>query len=90
MSPRFNSSFREPSAVATGRIHGQDHCPSCGNFLCGAYYRIEGKTACVICAIQALARQKDETRTSSVLGRMFGLVGANPPSFNKLDGPHRA
>jgi hypothetical protein len=89
MGSRSNSVLREHSADTTAQLRVADRCPDCDNFLCGSYYRVNGKMTCVICAIQALARRTNEFRTSSVLGRMCGMVGAKPLSFDKLDGPYR-
>jgi hypothetical protein len=39
---------------------GAGHCPICANFLSGSYYRVEGRTACAVCAIQTRARHTEQ------------------------------
>jgi hypothetical protein len=52
---------------------GAGECPICGNFLSGAYYRVNGQLACAVCAIQAGAR---ETRGVVLIRRAIVVLGA--------------
>jgi hypothetical protein len=52
---------------------GAGECPICGNFLCGAYYRVNGRTACAVCAIQARARK---TSNIVLVRRALLVLGA--------------
>jgi hypothetical protein len=52
---------------------GAGECPICGNFLSGAYYRVNGRTACAVCAIQHCAR---ETRKVVFVRRALLVFGA--------------
>ncbi len=52
------------------------NCPICGTFLSGTYYRVNGETACAICAIQARARQtKRFVLLRCVLVAPFAAIG---------------
>ncbi len=66
-------------------------CPECGNFLCGAYYRVNGHTACAICAIRARARKcryLPIPTNAPLTRRLLDLVSTGIHSFYRLDGPH--
>jgi hypothetical protein len=55
-SPAFTSPSRWLSGAEDDPDRGAGHCPICGSFLSGAYYRVDGYAACAVCAIQARAR----------------------------------
>jgi len=73
-SPAFNLPVLSLSdfELASRREAGQ--CPICCNFLSGAYYRVNGQTACAVCAIQARARKT--SNRSFVPGVLLALGAA--------------
>jgi hypothetical protein len=61
-------------SLNSNRFHsGAGECPICGNFLSGAYYRVNGQLACAVCAIQAGTR---ETRRIVFVRRALLVFGA--------------
>jgi hypothetical protein len=55
-------------------IHGAGNCPICGNFLSGSYYRVNGQTACAVCAIQAHARETGKVSFGRALLLAVGVA----------------
>ena len=55
--PAFNLPVAWFSGIENGSLRGLRHCPICDSFLSGSYYRVNGQTACAVCAIQARARK---------------------------------
>ena len=80
------SAHPDPAAAGADATCSYERCPLCSNFLCGGYYRINGKIACALCAIQARARRTSEKRTT--IDRLLGIFAGRPSDLNRLDGPY--
>jgi hypothetical protein len=90
----FDSAPSLPVSAEKNDACGIERCPICGNFLCGVYYRVNGKVACALCAIQARARSSNEKRTpfGRFLGfdRFLSILASRSRNLGRLDGPYKA
>jgi hypothetical protein len=84
-----------PASHSSGKDEacGIERCPTCGNFLCGVYYCVNGKTACALCAIQARARRSNENRTPFgrflSFDRLLNILASRSRNLDQLDGPYK-
>jgi hypothetical protein len=90
----FDSAHSLPISAGKDEACGIERCPICGNFLCGVYYRVNGKVACALCAIQGGARSSSENRTSFdwflSFSRFLSMLAAKSRNVDRLDGPYEA